>query len=377
MTNSILYGFVYDNKLYYIRLCQHILYESFIAIEKVGLLLCKELFQLYTHAEIIHLLLERNESSPLKIKKENNEIIMQYTLNLYDKKVPTIQKYIETYPDRCKIARFQDVLHNGGRCVELIHKCREKDVDKVWDYESYYNQFFTSKFNYPYLDIRSIVINLDTNEYISITNIGMNHYICCEDWYTDTETNNKYCGNYQHCQKIMTCKFKPIIEDESLDNILLYKEQTDEMSKSEVLRNGLLLQYVKNQTDEICKLAVQQNGLALEYVKNKTEEICKLAVQQNGLALKYVHWLFYETEEICKLAVQQNGLALQYVERQTQTKDICKLAVQQNGLALQYVERQTQTEDICKLAVQQNDGALHYVKDEKFRSGYYNLLFTI
>ena len=110
------------------------------------------------------------------------------------------------------------------------------------------------------------------------------------------------------------------------------------------------------QTEEICKMAVQKNGLSLCYVKNQTEDICKFAVQQDGYVLRYVK---EQTEELCKLAVQQNGLSLGYVKNPTE--EICKLAVQQNGWSLQFVKNQT--EEICKLAVQQNPNALHYVPE--------------
>ena len=71
-------------------------------------------------------------------------------------------------------------------------------------------------------------------------------------------------------------------------NLLREEEQTEEICKSVVQKNGFSLKYVKNQTEEICKLAVQQNGLSLSLVKNKTEEICTLAVHQCGSALYYV-----------------------------------------------------------------------------------------
>ena len=91
--------------------------------------------------------------------------------------------------------------------------------------------------------------------------------------------------------------------------------------------NGLFLNLLREdeQTEEICKLAVQKNGWALSIVKiEQTEEIFKLAVQQNGLALQYVK---EQTEEICKLAFQQNVSSLRCVKEQT--KELCKLAVQE------------------------------------------------
>jgi len=66
----------------------------------------------------------------------------------------------------------------------------------------------------------------------------------------------------------------------------------------------------ENQTDELCKLAVQRNGCALGFVKNQTDEICKLAVQQDGYALGFVKNL---TDEICKLQ-HKRTTTLQFVK---------------------------------------------------------------
>ena len=116
-------------------------------------------------------------------------------------------------------------------------------------------------------------------------------------------------------------------------NLLREEEQTEEICKLSVQKNGCALKYVKiEQTEEICKLAFQQNGWLLQYVKNQTEEICKLAVQQYGNALYGVK---NQTEEICKLAVQQYGTSLRYVKNKTE--ELCKLAVQKDGDALDYV----------------------------------------
>jgi len=48
-----------------------------------------------------------------------------------------------------------------------------------------------------------------------------------------------------------------------------------------------VLSFIKNQTPELCKNAVRRNGLALKYVKQPTDEICCLAIQENEWAERY------------------------------------------------------------------------------------------
>lgn len=122
--------------------------------------------------------------------------------------------------------------------------------------------------------------------------------------------------------------------------------QTEEILMLAIDYSQELFIWVENQTDNVCKKAVSKNGLNLQYVKNKTNEICKIALQQNGCALRYI---YDQTEEICKFAVQNCGLALQHVIKQTD--EICKLAVQNDGRVLVYVKNKT--DEICRLAEQQ------------------------
>jgi hypothetical protein len=75
----------------------------------------------------------------------------------------------------------------------------------------------------------------------------------------------------------------------NLTNQELYsiKDQTEDICKSFVSKDGLSLRYVNSQTDEICRIAVRQNGFAYQFIKNKTEELFSEAVRQNKKVLKY------------------------------------------------------------------------------------------
>jgi len=49
-----------------------------------------------------------------------------------------------------------------------------------------------------------------------------------------------------------------------------------------------VLDLIKNQTNDMCKNAVKRNGMALKYVRQPTDEIRRLAVQENDWALYYI-----------------------------------------------------------------------------------------
>jgi len=56
-----------------------------------------------------------------------------------------------------------------------------------------------------------------------------------------------------------------------------------------ILQDPYALMYVddQDQTEDLCRLAITRNGLALQYVCRKTEEICRLAIEQNSDAERY------------------------------------------------------------------------------------------
>jgi len=56
-----------------------------------------------------------------------------------------------------------------------------------------------------------------------------------------------------------------------------------------ILQDPCALMYVddQDQTEDLCRLAVTRNGLALRYVCRKTEDICRLAIEQNSDAKRY------------------------------------------------------------------------------------------
>ena len=185
------------------------------------------------------------------------------------------------------------------------------------------------------------------------------------------------------------------------------KEQTPELCKMAITKNGLALEYVKKeQAPKLCEIDVNQNGYALELIKEQTPELCEIDINQNGYALELVkeqipelckmasqqnHYVFefvkQQTHELCKLANEQNSegwaytnmelspelykfeieqcaiacaLALEYVPEQT--PDLCKFAIEHDFRALKYVKKQTH--DLCKFAIEHDFRALKYVRDQ-------------
>jgi hypothetical protein len=78
------------------------------------------------------------------------------------------------------------------------------------------------------------------------------------------------------------CSFKAnmIILCEQISIYNIFDMSTNECLMNVIGHSPFAIQYIKNQTDEICKLAVQKDGKLLQYVKQQTEEICEISVKQ-------------------------------------------------------------------------------------------------
>jgi hypothetical protein len=83
----------------------------------------------------------------------------------------------------------------------------------------------------------------------------------------------------------------------------------------------MCLEYIKEQTYELCKIAVQKDGTCINYVKNQTNELCKLAISQHYSALNYIK---NQTFEICKFAVSCNIDSYKYIKNKKIIIDIVK-----------------------------------------------------
>lgn len=104
----------------------------------------------------------------------------------------------------------------------------------------------------------------------------------------------------------------------------------------EVMRDGMRLQHIEpeNQTEEMCKIAVSKNGDALQYVANQTEELCKIAVLKDVKNLIYVK---KQTVELCKLALDIDCWAYGYIRYPTD--ELCIYAMRKNeDLCIEFPE---------------------------------------
>jgi hypothetical protein len=93
------------------------------------------------------------------------------------------------------------------------------------------------------------------------------------------------------------------------------------------------IKYIRNQTDELCKLALNKDGTTIRHIRDKRYEYLLLAVSKASNALEYIE---EQTDEICWIAIMQDTYALQYVKKQT--IDICKYAVNKNPSVEMFVK---------------------------------------
>lgn len=137
------------------------------------------------------------------------------------------------------------------------------------------------------------------------------------------------------------------------------------------LRHNLYYINEIEQTYELCKYVVKKNGLLLEYIKEQTEELCILAVKNDCYAFRYVEERF-QTDYICKLAIGQNYKNLLYVKNMT--NEIKRYSVNCCGYAIQFIDKpdiEPKTMfhvELCNMAVCNTGRAITHIKDKSIET---------
>ena len=81
----------------------------------------------------------------------------------------------------------------------------------------------------------------------------------------------------------------------------------------DIIKNPILIAFIKNQTHELCRLAIEGIPMTIRYIyhENLTHELCELAVNKASLTLKFVPDCF-KTLELCEKSVSRNIRACKY-----------------------------------------------------------------
>lgn len=138
------------------------------------------------------------------------------------------------------------------------------------------------------------------------------------------------------------------VQPTSLKNL---KFQTEKICIAAVSKFAHAIEYVIEQTENIAKASVVKNGLVLEFVKPElhTEEVVKHALKQNPLSFKFSK---LKTYELCLMAVKENGINYEFVPEELRTHEMKMEALQSNGWAIKFFD--IQTEEYALTAVLQN-----------------------
>ena len=237
-----------------------------------------------------------------------------------------------------------------------IIKGKDLNKDKKYFYKIFAEDFTHYKYKYQN------GLNVDNN-FDNIKKHGNGIYFCelMEiPYWLIYKQNSKYilkveipdeaqiCVNYNVYGDINEMKTNKIIININEKCLIEdFKYFNDEKYlKNALIINKNIFKYIKNQTEEICKIAVEKDGLLLQFVKIQTEEIIKKAVKQNGFSFVFA-LLKYKTIEMCKMIVNINSDALLYVN--DQTSEIIEIAINKNLNALKYVKNKTK--ELCELAI--------------------------
>lgn len=130
-----------------------------------------------------------------------------------------------------------------------------------------------------------------------------------------------------------------------------------EQIKQQIRKNINILNSIE-QTPEICRYAIKKNGFALQLINKQTEQLCILAVQRDCDAFQYVKEEF-QTPYICKLAVGQNYNNLKYVKNIS--NELALYAVKCCGYSIQYINNPTL--EICNYAVCKNPPSIYWINN--------------
>jgi hypothetical protein len=153
--------------------------------------------------------------------------------------------------------------------------------------------------------------------------------------------------DYEFCKKLV--KTDPC-------NIRYVKNKSHEICKLAVESNAYAIDYLnqKCQTDEICMLAIKTYLNSFVNIRNKTLELCNYVLVRDGLLLRYIK---NQTEEMCELAIKNNPSAFEFVKNKT--PKLCNMAISKDGNLIRFVKIQTQ--EICQIAVRQNKDSIQFV----------------
>ena len=105
-----------------------------------------------------------------------------------------------------------------------------------------------------------------------------------------------------------------------------------------VKKDGLELQFCTIQTEKICEIAIDQNPNAVQYInkdiftKLTITHLYKIALMKDPMVIKYIK---NPTNQQIKFAIENNGMAIKYINNPTY--DECKIAIKQNKHAINVI----------------------------------------
>jgi len=94
-----------------------------------------------------------------------------------------------------------------------------------------------------------------------------------------------------------------------------------------------LIHYIDDQTDELCKFILRKDGCNISYIKKQTPELCLFAVENCGIALKHIQ---EQTEELCLAAIKQNCNAYPFINQKFKTPEFYMKIITINPEAVIY-----------------------------------------